>query len=598
MEKVIIDHWRKNPIRDIDVYATMYKNFDILNEKNMDAMAVNFFGSKMSYETLKVRIKKLADAYSKSGVKAGDAIGILTVNMPLVQENMMASSYLGTTAVWLDLREKRDTLIDKINLSGIKKLVIFDQVTPLIESLIAETDVETVFVASPFDFFNPIKKRLAILKDKKEGKKQIEIPDDKRFMRYENFLQSGNAKTDLKPAAFEKDRISIIAQSSGSTGVSKSIQHTEFNFNHAVWGEAHLDLPLYARKKMLITVPPFIIYGNNNSTYAALALGMEAVLSPFVEDNVVFDNLGKFDVAFGVPLHYRYIYTKLVEYEEKIKELEKDNSASAKRELSKVMKEYERILKAIHGRVMVSGGDKIGAQEIIDLQMKLGVPIVNGYGNNEVAGASVVSPIYGAKPGSIGVPMKGVEVAAFDSSGNKLAREEEGEIRTKTPHAFVGYMNNEAETKRIKKTDTEGNLWVCTGDSGYVDEDGFVFATGRIERLIKRAAFKISPSTIENVIVNLPYVQNCCVVGVPDKDEAEVPMVYVELTPEYKDSFAECIDKINDECLMRLPDYECPKYIEAVDKMPSKNGKIAWKLLEKQGAEYVVLLDKGNVLKK
>ena len=85
MEKVIIDHWRKNPIRDIDVYATMYKNFDILNEKNMDAMAVNFFGSKMSYETLKVRIKKLADAYSKSGVKAGDAIGILTVNKPLVQ---------------------------------------------------------------------------------------------------------------------------------------------------------------------------------------------------------------------------------------------------------------------------------------------------------------------------------------------------------------------------------------------------------------------------------------------------------------------------------------------------------------------------------
>lgn len=594
MEKEKINYYREEPIRDIRVNDTMYQNVKRLNKHNLDSDAIGFLGYKNTYRDLFGNVDSLAEAYYNIGIREGAAIGILSINMPLAQENLIACSKLGATSVWLDLRTKEKDLIQKINETNCQVLVIFDQLTPLVEKILSETDVKKVLVASPKDYLNPFIKVLANIKDKKEGK-QIVLPKNKKFSKYQEFIKTGDLYNEVKPANFEEDRISVIAQSSGSTGVSKSIAHTEYNFNSSMLKESYSDLPLRSGGIMYNAIPPFIIYGLNNGIYASLIFGLKNEMTPYVSEETIFNDLGKFDTAIGAPVHFRYIYNKIKELMKNIEELEKENTVLSEIELSKCLKELNKIfdyLKRV--QVFVTGGDKVTAREILDWQHLFGINCVNGYGNNEVTGAVAITPVYASKPDSVGLPMKGIEIAAFTDTNEKLPAMQEGEICILSDSVFVEYINNEEETKEVKQLHADGKLWIHTGDLGYIDEDGFLYITGRIKRLIKRAAFKIAPDSIEKVLVTIPYIKDCVVVGVPDEEEQEVPMAYVELKEEYKEQFDYIKEKIMDKLNEELPDYEIPKYILNKDKIPYNNGKHAFKLLEEEGAVFVNKLNESS----
>lgn len=589
MEKEKINYYREEPIREINPNETLYRSVKKLNENNLDYTAVGFLGNNKTFRKVFSDVDRLADAYFKMGVKEGSAVGILSINMPLVQDNLLACSKLGATSVWLDLRTKEKDLIRKINETNCQVLVIFDETTPLVEKILSETDVQKVLVASPKDYLNPFIKVLANIKDKKEGK-QIILPEDKKFIKYQDFMKSGDLHNSIEPVKFEKDRISIIAQSSGSTGVSKSIAHTEYNFNSSMVKESYSDLPLRSGGTLYNAIPPFVIYGLCNAVYDALIFGLNCEMTPYVSDDSLYNDLGKFDIALAtcVPLHYRYIYNQMKKLMQNIEELEKENTSYSKKELSKCLKELNRIYKALKRvEVFVTGGDSVSASEILNWQHLFGVKIINGYGNNEVTGAAVVSPVFASKPNSVGIPMKGTKVAAFNELKEELPAYQEGEICILSDNTFVKYINNEEETKNVKQLHNDGNLWVHTGDLGYVDEDTFVYPTGRKNRLIKRAAFKIAPTTIEKVLITIPYIKDCVVVGVPDEEEKEVPMAYVELKDDCKTQFELLKDAIMAALALELPDYELPKYIINKDKIPYNNGKQAFKILEEEGATYV-----------
>ncbi len=589
--------YRSTPIRNFDLNQTLYDTIVSVNKDNMNFNAIEFLGTHISYKNLLENVDRLADAYVKAGIQEGDTVAICTINMPIVQENLLALSKIGATSKWIDLRIKEKDLIKNLNESNCKIAVVFEDVTPMMEKIINETDISQVLIASPKDYLNPIVHILANMKDKKNGK-QIVIPKDKRFKKYNDFLKSGSKISNLKSVTFEKDRPSLIVQSSGSTGKAKSIIHTEYNFNSSMQKEAYSDLPLYAGKTMHIAIPPFIIYGLNNSIYASLAFGLNAQLTPFVSETTVYDDLGKYNVACAAPLHYRFLYNQIMELKEKILELEKENSISAKIELKKCLNRLSFIMKNLQKiDVLVSGGDKITVQELLKMEHLFGVPIINGYGNNEVNGAAIISPCFATKPDSIGIPMKDITVATFDPETNtRLEDGIEGEICIKADNVFVEYLNNQEETKRIKQKHSDGDEWIHTGDLGTIDADGYVYINGRSKRLIKREAFKISPDTIENVLLNINAVKDCVVVGVPDidKDNSFVPMAFVELYPDYCDSFDSIKKQLEKLCDDELPEYEHPKYIINIDKIPYNNNKHAFKVLEQLGEEYVKSLSTSS----
>lgn len=579
---------RKKPIKDFDLNQTMYSLVTSESKDDLALKATGFMGNDMSYNDLIISADKLAQAFHNIGIKDGENVAILTISMPIVQQSLLSLSKIGATMSWIDLRSKPKDVLRYINSGNCKTIIVFEDMLPLIESIIDETDVKKVVVSSPKDYLSPIIKVLAMLKDKKDGKK-IVLPNDPRFVRFNDFIKNVDTNNLITPVSFEKDRPSLIVQSSGSTGKPKQIVHTEYNFNSAVQKMAYTDLPFYKGNTMHISIPPFIIYGLGNSIYASMAFTMKAEMNPFVDENTVYNDLGKFDISLAAPLHYRYMYKQLIELNKSITELEKDNSLEAKKELKQKMKELKRVLTGIDRvKVFVSGGDKIGADELIEMQQTFNKVIVNGYGNNECLGATIVSPMYANKPGSIGVPMEGIEVKVVNPETEEILPQGEiGELYISSDNLFVEYLNNPDETNKIKVIDELEKQWVKSGDLCYIDKDGYIIPRGRNRRLIRKEAFKISPDTIEEVISSIPFVQDCVVVGVDDEKSLSVPMAFIVLKDETL-SFDEVKDQIKEKCVEELPDYEVPTYFEQIEKVPyTPNDKQDFRALEELGNSIV-----------
>lgn len=576
--------YREKPIKEFDINQTMYSMIFEESKNDLNLQATGFLGGKMTYGKLFSEADKLAKAFIDSGVKEGDTVSILTISMPIVQECLLALSKIGATMSFVDLRTKEKDLIKYINGSNSKTIVVFEDMVKLVQNIINETDVEKVIICSPKDYLPPVIRMLANLKDKKEGK-SIVFPNDKRFINAKEFINNATNIEMVKPVIFEKERPSLIVQSSGSTGKPKQIVHTEFNFNSAVQKMAYTDLPFYKGDTMHISIPPFIIYGLGNSIYASLAFTMNAEMTPYVAENTVYDDLGKFDISLSAPLHYRYIYSKLIELQKEIEILEKTNNT---REL---MKKYRELKKVINGikrvKSFVSGGDKISAEELLTMERLFDKQIINGYGNNETLGAAVVSPVYANRPGSIGVPMYGTSIKVVNpDSGKEVKQGEIGELYISSDNLFKYYLNNSEETNRIKVIDNNGQEWVKTGDLCYVDTDGFIIHKGRNRRLINKEAFKISPDTIEDVIASLDFVRECVVVGVYDEKSVSVPMAFIKLIDNIQ--LEEVIDKVKAKCLEELPDYEIPTYFEQIDRIPyTQNNKQDFRRLEELGNKIV-----------
>ncbi len=139
---------------------------------------------------------------------------------------------------------------------------------------------------------------------------------------------------------------------------------------------------------------------------------------------------------------------------------------------------------------------------------------------------------------------------------------------------------------KVKKTHDDGKKWLHTGDLGYVDQDGFIFLSGRARRVIVRQGFKISAYTIENKICELPEVKECVAVETPDKQEEHVPAVFVAINENYEIDNKYAEELIRQKCLMELKEYEVPKYICILEKIPyTDNGKYDFRQLEKRAIE-------------
>lgn len=579
--------WRKNPIKSFDVDQTMYSLVTDESKNDLDLEATGFMGNSMTYGELIESADDLANSFNAMGVKEGDNVAILTISMPLVQQCLLSLSKIGATMSWIDLRVKEKDLINYINNGKCKVVVVFEDLLPLIEKISDKIKVERVIVCSPKEYLNPVIKVLANLKDKKEGKKII-IPSDDRFVKYSDFIKEGKNTGNVSPVNFKIDRPSLIVQSSGSTGKPKQIVHTERNFNSEVQKMAYVDLPFYKGTTMHVSVPPFIIYGLANSIYSSMVFTMKAEMNPFVDESTVYNDLGKFDMSLAAPLHYRYIFEQLKKLRKDIDELQKCNDSTSRNELKKKLKELNRVLKGINrAKVFVSGGDKISAEELIEMQQAFDKTIVNGYGNNECLGATIVSPMYANKPGSIGVPMRGVDIKFVNpETGEEVKNGELGELCISSDNLFVEYLNNEEETRKIKEIDDNGKEWVKTGDLCIIDSEGYIVPKGRNRRLIKKDAFKISPDTIEEVILSLPYVKECVVVGVDDEKFISVPMAFIEL--EDNSILNNVLEDIQKKCQEELPDYEIPSYFEQIEEMPyTPNGKYDFRKLEELGNSIV-----------
>jgi acetyl-CoA synthetase len=232
-------------------------------------------------------------------------------------------------------------------------------------------------------------------------------------------------------------------------------------------------------------------------------------------------------------------------------------------------------------RSVMSAGESVGVTVIEWAREQLGVTINEMFGQTEinyvVGNCQAAWPV---KPGSIGRPYPGHEVAVIDDRGKAVPRGELGEIAVKKnddPVFFLEYWKNPDATK-----DKFIGDWGCTGDQGRMDEDGYLWYQGRSDDVIKSSGYRIGPAEIESCIVKHPAVANAAVIGKPDAARGQLVKAFIVLQPGQTASQA-LIDEIQSHVRGRLAPYEYPREIEFIDALPmTTTGKVQRKELRKR----------------
>ena len=218
-------------------------------------------------------------------------------------------------------------------------------------------------------------------------------------------------------------------------------------------------------------------------------------------------------------------------------------------------------------RTCVSGGSALPVEVMRAFEKAFGCIILEGYGLSETSPvASFNHPDRERKPGSIGTPIRGVEMRVVDDEGNEVAQGEVGEIAIRGHNVMKGYWRRPDATEEVLRAG-----WLHTGDMAVVDEDGYFFIVDRKKDMIIRGGYNVYPREIEEVLYEHPGVLEVAVIGVPDRALGEEVGAAVVRRPGSEVDAAE----IRAFAKERVAAYKYPRHVWFPDALPKgATGKV------------------------
>ena len=196
------------------------------------------------------------------------------------------------------------------------------------------------------------------------------------------------------------------------------------------------------------------------------------------------------------------------------------------------------------------------------------VKFYNVYGLTEASPRVCYLPPehFNNKVGSVGIPLKSINIKVVDQTGSEVAKGEIGELVVNGPNVMVGYWSDKKQTdEKIR------NGWLYTGDLAYLDNEGFLYIMGRKDHMIIRAGVNIYPQEIENVLLEDDGIKEVIVWGEPDPRYGQ--RICASFVPQYPERLSEA--DIISVCRQRLQPYQWPDEVHLVDKLPrNASGKL------------------------
>ena len=485
---------------------------------------------KFSYRELNALVDRLAGGLMKLGLKAGDNIGVLGENRPRWCASYIAVQRMGGITVPLDSMMSESEIQHIIKESGVKAVIATGK-----------------FLGTAMDTERPSLKIIDIDNQGREGS-----------INFNDILLEKGAKPKF-PKVSLNDTAAIIF-TSGTTGYSKGVVLTHNNIMSnvaAMYSMIDLDstgslvsvLPLHHTFEATAGFL-FPLYTGCSITYARSLVSKE-----LIED---IKNTGT-DLMVGVPLLFEKMYIGI---RRKLRQLpfpkktivnlllatSKGATALGKKDLGKVLFKSLREKAGLNTiRYFVSGGAALPPY-IAEFFNLLGITLFQGYGLTETSPVLTVNPPHAIEYQSVGLPLPGIELKVIDTDSMGV-----GEIAAKGPNIFKGYYKNESATRESMQGE-----WFLTGDLGWIDDDGYLYITGRKKNLLVTGGGKnVYPEELEALLNQQPHILESLVLGIPKAkgmgDEVEAMIV-----PDY-----EVFDKETEESGVQWT----PESIEAVIKV-------------------------------
>lgn len=512
-----------------------------------DKVCVNYYGTDITWSKMDKYVDKMATYLASIGVKKGDVVCIFMQSCPQFMIAFYATQRLGATVAPCSPMFKEWELEYEVNEVSAKVIVANTYLYPIVKNIMATSTLEHVILTSindfvpeepayPFNFNEP----------------EPEDLDDSKLML--DIFENGNI--DVPEVETDMEDIGLLIFTSGSTGLPKGAMLTYM----AALYKAVVTATCYHTTeytKYLCSQPVYHIAGMvfmNCHIY----LGSTMYMITKIEAETLLKAIDKYkcDYWYGSALMNK----QMVEFPG--------------------VEKYD--LTSLRQTVTTSFGIQL-TEELANQWAELtkgGTLVEWAYGLSESHTMDTGTPMGKPKYGTCGrVVFDDMEIKVVDDQGNEVPRGEIGEIIEKHPAIFKGYLNNPEATAVTLR---DGWLW--TGDTGKMDEEGYLSFLGRKKEMIKTSGFSVFPEEIEMYVCRHEAVAQAIVIGKPDPKRGELIKAFVKLKDEYKGKVTE--EELLEWSKDKMAAYKRPREIEFRDSLPATGtGKLLRRVLREEEAK-------------
>lgn len=496
--------------------ASIVENFLDAAKKYRDKPALVQGDLKLTYSEVESYARKFAYVLKQNGLQPGERVALVVENCPEYAAMYYGAMMTGGVVMALNTTAKDEDILNWINHAN-----------------------ASFVVGRPVSLG---------IKDNVEKKYHLYKKTDSGFAAVNDIESIWSQNDILNHLSLSNDLASII-YTSGTTGEPKGVMLSHHNL-FSNMASINQYLPLIPEDVVLNVLPFYYSYGN---TVLHTNLGIGATV--YLENSMMYpvkiveslQNIGATGF-YGVGSIYALLLSR--------GKLE-DFDLSTMRYLT------------------LAGGPMAPAHIKRIMSNISSAEFYMMYGQTEATArlAYIPADLIEEKLGSAGKAIPGVTLEIRDESGKAVETGVVGEIYATGENIMMGYWNNQTLTQTVL---TDG--WLRTGDIASMDEDGYVYMTGRRTDMIKSGANRISPKEIEEKLAELDGIEESAAIGIPDDVMGQVIKVYVVK----KDGAELTIQNVLKHCKDKLAQYKIPKHVEFIDALPkTPSGKLQrFRLLE------------------
>ncbi len=498
-----------------------------------DTTAVIFNEMKMSYRELNAAANMFANGLRKIGVKRGDKVAVMLPNLPYFPIAYYGILKMGATVVPFNVLFTGREVAYHLKDSDAVALVGF-----------------AMFAESAYDGFTQVETCKHLIVGSANPKEPFSH-DDANVIDFNQFLGMGGSPV-FDTVQTNADDTAVILYTSGTTGSPKGAELTHSNMVMNAQGSVDL-VDMKHGDVALVALPLFHSFGQTVLMNAAFRSGATITLLARFTPDAALGIMERDNVTIfaGVPTMYWALYSY--------------PGAEKQFDLEKI---------AANLRTAASGGAAMPVELLRNFEERFRVPILEGYGLSETSPvASFNVRTKPRKPGSIGLPIWGVQMALVDENDEFIPKPTEpgtlsdiGEIVIRGHNVMKGYYKRPDATASVMTKD-----WFHTGDLGRVDDEGYYFIVDRKKEMIIRGGFNVYPREIEEYLMTHPKISLVAVKGVPHDKLGEEIKAYVVL----KQGEQATAEEIIEFAKQGLAAYKYPRLIEFRSELPmTATGKI------------------------